>query len=96
MQCNVEFVYQQSIYSRIEENHGKTLVELTNSSLTAVLITSRQGPRRKRRSSVEMQLLLSCGMTYSIVACAAIDTVRAETASPLLLLTDHYLATAVA
>jgi hypothetical protein len=28
MQCNVEFVYQLIIGSRIEENHGKTLIDL--------------------------------------------------------------------
>jgi hypothetical protein len=74
-------------------NTRKTLFELNNSSLTAMLITSRHGPRRKFRSSAEVQLMLRCGTMYSIVGSAAIDTDRAGNSIPLPLLTDHYLAT---
>jgi hypothetical protein len=42
-----------------------------------------------------VQLLLNGGMTYSIVACAAIGTDSAENTISLLLFTGHYLATAV-
>jgi hypothetical protein len=42
-----------------------------------------------------MQLLLSGRMKYSIVACTAIGTDRAENIIPLLLFMGHYLATAV-
>jgi hypothetical protein len=40
-----------------------------------LFVTSRHGLRRKHLSSVAVQLLLNDGMTYSIVARAAIGTV---------------------
>jgi hypothetical protein len=42
-----------------------------------------------------VQLLVSGGITNSIVVCAAIGTGRAENTIPLLLFTGYYLATAV-
>jgi hypothetical protein len=42
------------------------------------------GPHRKLRSSVAVQLLLSDGMSYSVVACATIGTNCAENIIPLL------------
>jgi hypothetical protein len=39
-----------------------------------------------------VQLLLSGGMTYAIVACATIGTDRTENIMPLLLFAGHYLA----
>jgi hypothetical protein len=44
-------------------------------------ITPRHGPHRKQRSSVAVRLLLSGGMVYSIVVCAATGTDRAENTS---------------
>jgi hypothetical protein len=58
-------------------------------------MTSQRGSHRKLHSSFAVQLLLSGGMTYSIVVCAAIGTYRAEDIIPLLLFTGHYFATAV-
>jgi hypothetical protein len=55
------------------------------------LITSRLGRRRKHRSSVVMQLLLSDGMAYFVVACAAISTDYSEKAIHLLLFTNRCL-----
>jgi hypothetical protein len=42
-----------------------------------------------------MGLLLSGGMTYSNVSCAAMGTDRTEYTIPLLLFIGHYLATVV-
>jgi hypothetical protein len=58
-----------------------------------LLITFRHGPHRKRRSSVTVQLLLREGMTYFIVACAAIGTDCAGNAISLLF-TSRCLVTA--
>jgi hypothetical protein len=65
----------------------------THSQLT-LLITSWLEPCRKHRSSVAVQLLFSDGMTYSIVACAAIGTECGENIIPLLLFSGRCLATA--
>jgi hypothetical protein len=48
---------------------------------------------RKRRSSLAVQSLLSDGMMYSIVACAAVGTDCAKSTIPLLF-TDRCLVTA--
>jgi hypothetical protein len=63
--------------------------------LIILLIISRHGRRRKHRSSVAVQVLVNSGMTYSIVACAAIGTDRAGNTILLLLFSGHCLATAV-
>jgi hypothetical protein len=49
-----------------------------------MLTSSQYGPRRKHRSSVAVQSLLSDGMMYSIVACTSIDTDCTENTIPLL------------
>jgi hypothetical protein len=56
-----------------------------------MLIASRQGTRRKHRSSVAVQLLLSNGMTYYIVVFAVIGTDYAENTIPLFLCTGRCL-----
>jgi hypothetical protein len=65
---------------------SRTISVLSYQLLTAI---AHNGPRRKHRSSVAVQLLLNDGMTYSIVACAAISTVTAENTIPLLLFTGR-------
>jgi hypothetical protein len=45
---------------------------LLTATAALLLTTSRDGLRRKRRSSVAVQLLFSNGMTYSNVACVTI------------------------
>jgi hypothetical protein len=67
---------------------------LCNIRQLVLLITFQHGLRRKHRSSVAVQLLLSDGMTYSIFACAAIGTQCAENTISLLLFTGRRLVTA--
>jgi hypothetical protein len=85
--------------SQLPTSHSNSSQRLNPSGcLTATanwLCLSRHGPLRKHRSSVAVHLLLIGGMTCDIVACAVIGTYRAENTVPLLLLTNHYLATAV-
>jgi hypothetical protein len=52
---------------------------------TQLITQPRHGRHRKHRSFVAVQLLLSDGMTYSIVACAAIGTDCAEDTIPVVL-----------
>jgi hypothetical protein len=56
-------------------------------------IQPRHGPCRNHRSSVAVQLLLSDGKTYFIVACTATGTDCAENTVPMLLFTGRRLAT---
>jgi hypothetical protein len=56
-----------------------------------MFVTPRYGQRRKRYSSIAVQLLLSESMTYYIVLCAAICPDCAENTIPLLLFTSRCL-----
>jgi hypothetical protein len=61
---------------------SQTISFLSYQFLTA---TAHNGPRRKHRPSVAVQLLLNNGMTYRIVVSAAISEVSAEDTILLLL-----------
>jgi hypothetical protein len=54
-------------------------------SVLVLLIISQHGRHRKHSSCVAVKLMISNGMTYSIVACAAICTDCTENTTPLLL-----------
>jgi hypothetical protein len=67
---------------------------LTPQDLTQLIKLFLHGPHRKHRSSVAVQLLLSDGMAYSIVSCAAIGADCAKNIIPLLLFTGRCIVTA--